>query len=59
MEEPVRTKFLDKTLIQTASSVNIEKYEENQLISHIITEVQKSSRHETGLAVRVICFPLT
>ena len=58
-EDPLRTKFLANKKMCTTSSASAGKYNKNQLISQIITEVQNSSRNESALAGVVTRFPTT
>ena len=57
VEDPMHTKLLAKEKRRDTSSVNTEKYNDNQLISHIITGVKNARQHKNGLAGRVICLP--
>ena len=55
-EDPVLTKLLSNKNQCTTISVSDKNNNENQLISHIITRVQNTSHHESGLLVGVIRF---
>ena len=56
-EDPVRTEFLANKNRRTTSSVSAKKYNENQVISQIITGVQNSIHYESILVGVLIRLP--